>query len=121
MKLTIEEGRAKTLEGVSKLAEKLDFLDIQLLRKFYVTGKSFPSDTQPHCFPLLYKEMKDARQLSIGKEGLRKRLENLKKVGLLGKVKHSNPIIYTPIKEKEEFVRAIIAKFFLIHGLTKFL
>lgn len=101
--------------------ERLDFLDVQLLRKFYSTGKEFPLDTQPHCFPILYKEMKDNNHLQIGPEALRKRLDNLVRVGFLEKINNSNPTNYTPIAGKEQLVRAMIMKFFLIHGLTKFL
>jgi len=101
--------------------ERLDFLDVQLLRKFYSTGKEFPLDTQPHCFPILYKEMKDNNHLQIGPEALRKRLDNLVRVGFLEKINNSNPTNYTPIAGKEQLVRAMIMKFFLIHGLTRFL
>jgi len=101
--------------------ERLDFLDVQILRKFYSTGKEFPLDTQPHCFPILFKEMKDNNHLQIGSEALRKRLDNLVRVGFLGKINNSNPTNYMPMAGKEQLVRAMIMKFFLIHGLTKFL
>lgn len=101
--------------------DRLDFLDVQLLRKFYSTGKDFPLDTQPHCFPILFKEMKDAHHLQIGPEALRKRLDNLVRVGLLDKIKNSNPTNYIPVIGKEQLIRAMIMKFFLMHGLTKFL
>jgi hypothetical protein len=101
--------------------DRLDFLDVQLLRKFYATGKDFPLDTQPHCFPILFKEMKDAHHLQIGPEALRKRLDNLVRVGLLDKIKNSNPTNYIPVIGKEQLIRAMIMKFFLMHGLTKFL
>ncbi|MFH0837133.1 MAG: hypothetical protein V1870_03315 [Candidatus Aenigmatarchaeota archaeon] len=104
-----------------EIVEKLDFLDVQLLRKFYTTGKEYPFDTQPYCFPILYKEMRDAQHLKIGMEALRKRLDNLVKLNLLGKIKKSNPTNYEPIDGKEKVVRAIIMKFFVISGLTKFL
>jgi hypothetical protein len=112
----------KDLETVLvDFVERLDFLDVQILRKFYSTGKEFPLDTQPHCFPILFKEMKDSNHLQIGAEALRKRLDNLVRVGLLVKIHYSNPTNYTPIIGKEQFVRAMIMKFFLTHGLTKFL
>lgn len=104
-----------------EFVERLDFLDVQLLRKFYSTGKEFPLDTQPHCFPILFKEMRDNNHLQIGTEALRKRLDNLVRVNLLGKIQNSNPTNYIPVAGKEQLVRAMIMKFFLIHGLTKFL
>lgn len=102
-------------------AEKLDFLDVQLLRKFYSTGKGFPDDCQPYCFPVLYGELKSSRQIKVGLEALRKRLDNLVYVELLTKVKNSNPTNYYPVRGKERFVRAVIMKFFLINGLSKYL
>jgi len=107
--------------GILSLAERLDFLDIQLLRKFYMTGKNFPLDSQPYCFPILFQEMKINHHLKIGTEALRKRLDNLVDTGFLEKVKHSNPANYAPIRGKENLVRAVITKFFLVNGLSKFL
>ncbi|MFH1622996.1 MAG: hypothetical protein ABIA12_00535 [Candidatus Aenigmatarchaeota archaeon] len=102
------------------LAEKLDFFDVQILRKFYMTGKDFPFDTQPFCFPILYREMKDNHRLKICQEAFRKRLDNLVVAGFLGKIRGSNPINYEPVRDKDKMVRAVITKFFLIHGLTRF-
>ena len=104
-----------------ELAEKMDITDIQILRKFYTTGKEFPFDTQPYCFPILFKEMKETNNLKIGLEGLRKRLDVLVKLGLIEKIKGSNPTNYGPVAGKEQFVRSAVIKFFIINGLTKFL
>jgi hypothetical protein len=109
------------VDFISTLAEKLDFLDIQILRKFYTTGKEFPYGTQPYCFPILYKEMKTCHHLKIGMEALRKRLDNLTRLEFLVKIRHSNPTNYSPVRGKENLVNSIILKFFIIHGLTKFL
>jgi len=123
----LETSLDKSLENndietvLIEFVERLDFLDVQLLRKFYYTGKEFPLDTQPHCFPILFKEMRDNNHLQIGAEALRKRLDNLVRVNLLGKIQNSNPTNYTPVAGKEQLIRAMIMKFFLIHGLTKFL
>ncbi len=108
------------IEAVCHLAERLDFLDVMILKKFYVTGKEFPNDIRPYCFPLLYKEMKQLHRVKIGVEGLRKRLNNLVKLGLLEKVKNSNPSAYIPVRGKENFVRAVITKFFLISGMVQY-
>jgi hypothetical protein len=94
---------------------------VQILRKFYATGKEFPFDTQPYCFPILYKEMKEVHRIKIGLEALRKRLDILVRCGFLSKIGNSNPTNYIPVKGKEQLVRAVIMKFFLINGLTKFL
>ena len=116
---TLEQDN--NMDLVISLAERLDFLDIQILRKFYMTGKDFPLDCQPYCFPLLYIEMKAANKLKVGVEALRKRLGALVKIELLEKINHSNPTSYSPVRDKSPFVRAIITKFFVISGLTKFL
>lgn len=122
LEVLIDSNAQEKIEAnILGFAERLDFLDIQILRKFYATGKQFPFDTKPFCFPILYKEMKENHHLKICKEALRKRLDNLVKIGFLEKIKNSNPCNYIPVKNKEEIVRAVIMKFFLIHGLTKFL
>jgi hypothetical protein len=118
----MESMMAADLEKATTiLAERLDFLDVQIMRKFYMTGKAFPFDTQPFCFPILYKEMKDSHRIKICQEALRKRLDNLVRSGFLAKIRGSNPVNYEPVNGKELVVRAVIAKFFIIHGLTKFL
>jgi hypothetical protein len=108
-------------EVIAGLVDRLDFLDVQILRKFYSTGKEFPFDTQPYCFPVLYKEMKEVHRLKIGLEALRKRLDVLVRFGFLEKVSSSNPANYMPVKGKEMLVRNMIMKFFLINGLQQFL
>lgn len=110
-----------SLDVVIEFAERLDFLDVQILRKFYMTGKVFPQDTQPYCFPILFREMKVNHHLKIGIEALRKRLNNFVKLELLGKIGESNPTNYTPVVGKENFIRAVVTKFFLINGLTRFI
>lgn len=106
---------------ISMLLERLDFTDILILKKFYLTGKEFPNDVQPYCFPILYNEMKINNNLKITKEGLRKRLNNLVKIGLIEKIKGTNPSIYLPVRDKEEIVRELIKKFFVVHGLASIL
>lgn len=109
------------IEDIITLAEKLDFLDIQILRKFYMSGKEYPFDCQPYCFPILYSEMKTTHKMKIGMEALRKRLGNLVRLDLLIKIRHSNPTSYEPIRDKTSFIKGVVARFFVINGLTKFL
>lgn len=120
-KTLVEENIEHQILELDALVERLDFLDIQILRKFYMTGESYPFNSQPYCFPILYMEMKKSKQINIGMEALRKRLNGLVKLGLLEKIKHSNPTNYTPVQGKEEMVKSIINRFLLIHGLPKFL
>lgn len=117
----LQKSNSEIIGEITKLAEKLDFLDIQILRKFYVKSKSFLSNTKPWCFPILYQEMKNVHHMKIGMEAFRKRLKSLVEMGLLEKIKNSNPVSYMPIDRKERFVKMVIAKFFLINGITKFL
>jgi hypothetical protein len=119
---TSEEGvKTEFFNDIVLLTERLDFLDIQLLRKFYIVDREPPFDTQPYCFPVLYHEMKVANQIKIGMEALRKRLNNLVKLGLLEKIKHSNPVCYVPVNGRGEFVKMIIKRFLFINGLINFL
>jgi len=103
------------------LIDRLDLIDVIVLKKFYATGKDFPFDTQPYCFPILYKEMKENNNLKICMEALRKRLDVLVKAGLLEKINNSNPTSYIPINGKETFIRLLITKFFVLSGFTKLL
>lgn len=121
---TLEEQKQviidKKLQEIDSIIEKLDFLDIQILRKFYATDREFPFNTQPYCFPILYHEMKTTQHLKIGAEALRKRLNKLVELGFLKKIKYSNPVSYLPVDGKENYIKSIIVRFFLIHGLSNF-
>jgi hypothetical protein len=112
------ETKIGHVDKVLSFAENLDFINIQILRKFYATGLPFPNDTQPHVFSILYSEMKSVHKIPIGLEALRKRLDFLVKVGLIGKITGSNPASYYPIKGLEQSVRAIIKRFMMNHGLA---
>jgi hypothetical protein len=128
--MTLEQAKLEQLESklgeeekerATYFAERLDFLDIQILREFYMTGDDFPLDSQPHCFPILYRNMKTNHRLKIGAEALRKRINRLAKNNFIEKIDQCNPTNYLPVPERAEFVRAIILKFFLLNGLNKFL
>ncbi len=106
---------------LTAIVDRLDFLDVQILRKFYVTGEEFPRDTKPYCFPILFSEMRVQNNLKIGLEALRKRLDNLVGLGVLEKIKNSNPTNYFPVNGRENLVRAMIAKFFISSGIAKYL
>lgn len=103
---------------VFALAEKIDFINIQILRKFYATGLPFPNDTQPHVFSMLYMDMRSTARITIGLEAFRKRLDYLASVGLVGKVVKSNPASYYPVRGIEQSVRAVITRFMMNHGLN---
>lgn len=104
-------------DPILSLAEVLDFVNIQILRKFYATGQAFPNDTQPHVFSVLYMEMKMVNKIQIGLEAFRKRLDSLIKMGLLQKITRSSPACYQPVKGKEGSVRAVIKRFMINNGV----
>jgi uncharacterized protein with NAD-binding domain and iron-sulfur cluster len=117
LELKLEEKQEET----DWLVEKLDFLDILILRKFYITKEEFPNDVRSYCFPLLYKEIKNIQKIKIKSEALRRRLENFTKLNLLEKVKNSNPSVYLPKKGKEIFIKKVITKFLMLSGLKEYL
>lgn len=116
-----QSGIQKDDQELMNLIDRLDLIDVIVLKKFYATGRTFPFDTQPYCFPILFKEMKENNNLKIGNEALRKRLDILVETKFLEKVNNSNPTNYFPINGKENFVRLVITKFFVLNGLNKFL
>ncbi len=109
------------LKEINELAERLDFFDVVILKKFYLGGKDALASTRPYCFPILFREMKNLHKMKIGVEALRKRLKVLTEIGLLVKVNCSNPTNYLPVPEREVFIKAVVTKFFLINGVTKFI
>lgn len=118
---SVSKGVDKELNTLSNIIDRLDLIDVIVLKKFYATGKAFPFDTQPYCFPILFKDMRENNNLKIGSEALRKRLDILVELALLEKINKSNPTNYFPINGKESEVRLLITKFFVLNGLTKFL
>jgi len=115
---TVLGSNQQVIDKILNFAETLDFINIQILRKFYATGLAFPNDTQPHVFSLLYMDMKNVHRIPIGMEALRKRVDFLVSVGLLEKVERSNPASYHPVKGLEQSARAVIKRFMMNHGLT---
>ncbi|MEM5882377.1 MAG: hypothetical protein QXS69_02870 [Candidatus Aenigmatarchaeota archaeon] len=101
---------------VRQILERIDFIDVLILKKFYLTGKNFPNDVQPYCFPFLYTELKNQHQINLTLEGLRKRLNTLVNLGLLKKVERTNPSVYFPKEDMKEIARRIIFKFFERYG-----
>jgi len=115
----ILEQNQQSEDMILLLAEKLDFINIQILRKFYMTGRDFPNDTQPHCFSILYMEMKTMHKVKIGSEAFRKRVEKLVKMKLVEKIGRTNPANYFPVKGLEQTVRAVIIRFMKNNGLSE--
>jgi len=115
----ILEQNQQSEDMILLLAEKLDFVNIQILRKFYMTGRDFPNDTQPHCFSILYMEMKTMHKVRIGSEAFRKRLEKLVKMKLVKKIGRTNPANYFPVNGLEQTVRAVITRFMKNNGLSE--
>jgi len=95
----VEQQEVLPVVDVAGLAERLDRIDILLLRKFYHTGQPYPDDTSCHILRLLVDSVHRSRgplaRLSYG--AIRYRLDNLVALGLLGKVHRSNPAAYMPL------------------------
>lgn len=97
----------------SSLLDKLDLIDLSILKRFYMAGKE-PFDTKPYCLPILFTEMK-MNGLNLRRRSFEYRLKKLVKLGLLKKVDKTNPSIYEPIQEIKYFVRKLI-----VLALTKY-
>ncbi len=115
---TIWEEKTDVLK-ISTIIDKLDLLDLSILRKFYVAGKE-PFDIKPYCLPVLYSEMKK-NGLKICRRSFEYRLKKLVKLGLLKKVERTNPSIYEPMFEIKTFVRKLIFLVLAKNGLDQFL
>ncbi|MCS7123223.1 MAG: hypothetical protein RMJ17_01445 [Candidatus Aenigmarchaeota archaeon] len=103
------------------LIERMDKIDIILLKKFYFTSKDFPNDMQVYAFPILIKELREVHKVSLTDDAIRKRLKKLCELGLLEHVKNSNPSIFLPIEEKKNFVEELIKQFISYIGLEIFI
>ena len=113
MGVRLAETEQQSLErsiDVPALAARLDRADILLLREFYVTGQPYPDDTETHVLRLLADRVRRGNgslaRLSYG--AIRRRLENLVSVGLLGRIAHTNPAAYYPLDWAAGPVRKII-------------
>jgi hypothetical protein len=113
MGVRLAETQQQSLErsiDVPALAARLDRADVLLLREFYLTGRPFPDDTEIHVLCLLADRVRRGNgplaRLSYG--AIRRRLENLVSVGLLGRIAHTNPAAYYPLDWAAGPVRRII-------------
>ena len=105
-----EQGQTAPVIDVAALAERLDRADVLLLKEFYHTGRPYPSDTISHVLRLLVDKLHRGggplARLSYG--AIRRRLENLVALGLLGRVRRTNPAVYYPLDIIAQHVRRII-------------
>src|SRR3972149_2127151 len=94
------EMRVPTKEDFSFFSN-FDIITVRIIQKFY--GSSIdPLNGNINCFHVLQlHSLLKGEGLSIGIEGLRKKLEFLVKVGFLEKV-NTYPRIYMPLKHVEE-------------------
>jgi len=97
---------------VAALAVRLDRADVLLLREFYITGRPHPDDTTSHVLCLLAEHLRHGSgplaRLSYG--AIRRRVENLVALGLLGRVAHTNPAVYYGLDWAAPPVRKIILR-----------
>ena len=99
---------------VGRLAARLDRTDILLLRQFYVTGQPFPDNTTGWVLRILVNEFQrkycSANRI-ISYHTIRHRLENLRALGLVGKIPRTNPAIYFPYDHIATDVKHLILRF----------
>ena len=113
MRGRLAETEQQSLErsiDVPALAARLDRADILLLREFYLTGRPYPDDTELHVLRLLADKVRRGNgPLSrLSYSAIRRRLENLVSLGLLGRIAHTNPAAYYPLDWAAGPVRKII-------------
>jgi hypothetical protein len=92
------------------LAVRLDRADILLLREFYLTGRPYPNDTESHVLRLLADRVRrgNGPMARLSYSAIRRRLEHLESLGLLGRIAHTNPAAYYPLDWAVGPVRKII-------------
>jgi hypothetical protein len=95
---------------VPALAARLDRADILLLREFYVTGRPYPNDTESHILRLLADRARRGKGplARLSYSAIRRRLEHLESLGLVGRIAHTNPAAYYPLDWATGPVRKII-------------
>lgn len=103
------------------LIERLDKIDIIILKKFYFASKEFPNDLQVYAFPILVKELREIHKVKLTDDAIRKRLKKLSKLGLLEHVENSNPSIFLPKEEAKSFVEELIKQYISYIGLEVFI
>ena len=98
---------------VASLAERLDRMDVLLLKEFYYTGEPYPHDTTPQILRVLVNTLHRGSGPLARRSysSIRHRLDNLVALGLIGKVAHSNPASYYPLDWARYPVRRIIQLF----------
>ena len=106
----LEEQSLSVSIDVRALAARLDRQDILLLKEFYLTGQPYPDDTTPHVLRLLADKLRGGAgplgQMSYG--AIRRRLENLVALGLVGRIARTNPAVYYPLDWAADPVRRIM-------------
>jgi len=109
-----QQQLAVTCLDTKRLVDRLDRTDILLLRQFYVTGKAYPNDTTSYVLRLLVNDFQKkycSGNKVISYHTIRHRLENLKALGLVGKIPQTNPAIYYGIDEIANDIKQLILRF----------
>jgi hypothetical protein len=110
----LKSESAITQLDVDRLVRRLDRVDILLLRQFYVTGQPYPNDTTPYVLKILVRDYQanySSGRKHLSYHAVRKRLENLRALGLLGKIPKTNPAVYFPVDHIANDVKRLILKF----------
>ena len=108
MKSTGREIKTEYLMRPEVLLDKLDSIDVRILKKFYMAGPK-PHDLSPYVQINLTGELgKSGVLLSVKAVALR--LNKLVDLGLLNE-SHTTPKIYIPKEDLKIFARKLIATY----------
>ena len=95
------------------LAQRLDRLDVLLLREFYVAGDPCRMETTPYVLGVLVDKLRRGKG-PLGRRSyttIRRRLEHLAGLGLIKRIPQTNPAAYWPVDWAAPAVRKIITLF----------
>lgn len=93
------------------LHTKIDLLDAKILEKLYLP------DTEPLLLCILCQRLNN---LNFSKETIRKRIYQLRELGLLRILDKTNPLVLWPIEEMKGNIRTIVTLFYARLGLKQY-
>jgi hypothetical protein len=116
----MEESNLRNLDAVGKelrteylmrpeiLLDRLDSIDVRILKKFYMAGPK-PHDLSPYVQITLTNELRKSG-VSLSVKAVALRLNKLVDLGLI-KQSQTTPRIYLPKEDIKQFARKIIATY----------
>ncbi len=108
IEVTGKEIKTEFLMKPEMLLDRLDSIDIRILKKFYMAGPK-PYDLSPYVQITMTQELKKSGVV-LGVKAVALRLGKLVDMGLLDESK-TTPKIYVPKEELKPFIRKLIATY----------